>query len=41
MTRGEQSHVFAANILGKDANGRKLRPMVEKALVELSVLPAR
>jgi len=39
VTRGEQRHAFAANIIGKDASGLKLRPMVEKALVELDVLP--
>ena len=41
MTRGGTSYVFAANILGKEATGRKLRPMVEAALVELGVLPPR
>ena len=41
VTHGEQRHVFAANIIGKNANGRALRPMVEKALVELAVLPQR
>jgi beta-lactamase class D len=41
VRRGEQSSVFAANIVGKDATGMKLRPMVEAALVELGVLPAR
>ena len=41
VRRGEQSSVFAANIVGKDATGMKLRPMVEAALVELGVLPPR
>jgi len=41
VTRGEKRHAFAANIIGKDASGLKLRPMVEKALVELGVLPGR
>lgn len=41
VTRGEKRHVFAANIIGKEASGLKLRPMVEAALVELGVLPAR
>jgi beta-lactamase class D len=41
VTRGGRSHAFAANIIGKQATGRKLRPMVEQALVELGVLPAR
>ena len=38
---GGHRHVFAGLILGKGASGLVARPLVEQALVELGVLPAK
>jgi len=39
VERAGRRHVFAGIIEGKGASGRVARPMVERALVELAVLP--
>jgi beta-lactamase class D len=40
VARGDRRWTFAALIEGEGASGLVARPMVERALVELGVLPA-